>query len=75
MNPKPAVILSLLALGLASAFAPQSGHHALAQRHIEARGGSAALQELKVIERGWEGCSFLCGSRTFRMARGASRPR
>ncbi len=48
---KPAVTLSLLALGLASAFAAQSGHHALAQRHIEARGGSSALQGLKVIER------------------------
>jgi hypothetical protein len=51
MNPEPAVILSLLALGLGSAFAAQSGHHALAQRHLEARGGSAALQGLKVIER------------------------
>lgn len=51
MNHQPAVILSLLALGLGSAFAAQSGHHALAQRHLEARGGSAALQGLKVIER------------------------
>jgi len=51
MNPKPAVILSLLALDLSSAFAARGGHHALAQRHLEARGGSSALQGLKVIER------------------------
>lgn len=51
MNPKPAVILSVLTLGLASAFAAQSGHHALAERHLDARGGRAALQGLKVIER------------------------
>lgn len=51
MNPGPAVILILLALDLASAFAAQSDHHALAQRHIEARGGISTLQGLKVIER------------------------
>lgn len=51
MNPIPTVVLSMLTLGLASAFAAQSGHHSLAQRHLDARGGRAALQELKVVER------------------------
>lgn len=51
MKPKPTMILGVLVLGLASAFAAESGHHALAQRHLDARGGRAALQALKVIER------------------------
>ena len=51
MKPKATVILGVLVLGLASAFAMQSGHRSLAQRHLEARGGRAALQGLKVIER------------------------
>lgn len=44
-------ILAILTLGFASAVAVQVDHHSLAQRHLEARGGRAALQGLKVVER------------------------
>jgi hypothetical protein len=51
MSSTPLAALSALALGIASAFAAQVDHHSLAQRHLEARGGRAGLQGLKVVER------------------------
>lgn len=51
MRSKPTLALGILALDLASAYAAQDVHHSLAQRHLDARGGRAALQGLKVVER------------------------
>ena len=51
MHIRSLVTPGVLVLGLASAHAAQSDHHSLAQRHLEARGGRAALQGLKVVER------------------------